>query len=358
MKPFGRQRKLWKFFASFALLVVIYVMRDRNLNTVYNNTVRCANGYNAEGSCKDSDRMQVNREAIGRNLESVPNDETHHFHTDTIATEAIWPGIVVYNRVPKCASSTLRQLITRLQRRNKFRYEIHNWPNVKQSLTSNEESELVGQVTSLPQPLLFLRHLHFVDFEKYNVTKPAYINMIRHPINRFVSHYYFSRFGFVNWTEEKIRKWLWPMSKERREMSLDECVKNGAEKCVVENHENFMQFFCGQDVRCKNRDDWALEKAKTNIAKNFVFIGVLEKFEDSIKVAETILPKYFTGATNIFQASPNSGSHTKTANKVKPTNETVSVLSVALSREIELYNFVKQRLDFQITFLKKSGKIT
>ncbi|XP_077971616.1 uronyl 2-sulfotransferase-like isoform X2 [Styela clava] len=318
MKPFGRQRKLWKFFASFALLVVIYVMRDRNLNTVYNNTVRCANGYNAEGSCKDSDRMQVNREAIGRNLESVPNDETHHFHTDTIATEAIWPGIVVYNRVPKCASSTLRQLITRLQRRNKFRYEIHNWPNVKQSLTSNEESELVGQVTSLPQPLLFLRHLHFVDFEKYNVTKPAYINMIRHPINRFVSHYYFSRFGFVNWTEEKIRKWLWPMSKERREMSLDECVKNGAEKCVVENHENFMQFFCGQDVRCK----------------------------------------YFTGATNIFQASPNSGSHTKTANKVKPTNETVSVLSVALSREIELYNFVKQRLDFQITFLKKSGKIT
>lgn len=363
MKPFGRHRKLWKFFASLALLFVIYVIRDREANVAYNNAVRCANGNSIGGNCEGNNHGQINikHKWVGRSLESSVDNENQslNFHPDSIPTELIKPGVVVYNRVPKCASSTLRQLISRLQRRNKFRYEIHNWPNVKQSLTADEERKLVGEITLLPRPLLFLRHLHFVDFQKYNVTKPAYINMVRNPVDRFVSHYYFSRYGFVNWTEEKIKKWLWPMPEEQRKMSLDDCIiKNGAERCVEENHENFLQFFCGQDKRCKNRDDWALEKAKSNIAKNYVFVGVLEKFEDSIKVAESILPKYFDGATDLYLSSPNNGGHTKTANKVEPSEQSRSALAVALSREMELYKFVKHRLDVQIKFIKKSGKIT
>lgn len=122
-----------------------------------------------------------------------------------------YPRIVIYNRVPKCGSSTLRFLISKLRIKNHFNYKVHNWPNVKQSLTPKEEvsllyfvpllssrsvqrmtgdqrftdfdaqinmlyasmlrfclqKELVNQVTSLPRPVLFLRHLHHVNFKRY-----------------------------------------------------------------------------------------------------------------------------------------------------------------------------------------------
>ena len=46
--------------------------------------------------------------------------------------------------------------------------------------------------------VLYTRHQYFIDFEELNWDDgdpPVYINLIRDPIDRFKSFYYFSRYG-------------------------------------------------------------------------------------------------------------------------------------------------------------------
>lgn len=39
------------------------------------------------------------------------------------------------------------------------------------------------------------RHQYFIDFDQFEWADPVYINLIRDPVDRFASFYYFSRFG-------------------------------------------------------------------------------------------------------------------------------------------------------------------
>ena len=76
---------------------------------------------------------------------------------------------VFYNRVPKCGSTTMIDLIRRTMMRNNFamvRSRIYH----EESLNSTKQKEflkgLSGNLTKPQQPWLTERHLYFVDFER------------------------------------------------------------------------------------------------------------------------------------------------------------------------------------------------
>ena len=47
-------------------------------------------------------------------------------------------------------------------------------------------------------PLAFMKHMNFLEFEESNKTTPIYINVVRHPIDRVISWYYYIRQGWFS----------------------------------------------------------------------------------------------------------------------------------------------------------------
>jgi len=71
-------------------------------------------------------------------------------------------------------------------------------------------------------------------------------------------------------------------------------------------------------------------------------VGILEHLEESLLVLEQFIPKYFEGVTEIYHLK----NFEVNKNQLKPKVEDEIRLIIAknISREIEFYNFCKQRL--------------
>ncbi|XP_039271717.2 uronyl 2-sulfotransferase-like [Styela clava] len=259
--------------------------------------------------------------------------------------------LVIYNRVPKCGSTTIVWLIKALGSRLGFKTISHNWPHVQQILTEDEQKNLVENVTTAANGAasIFIRHLHFVDFEKFSSSvKPIYINVIRNPIERFISHYYYMRFGFGNGNS---KAWMKNMSNATRFEKLEECVAKSAEKCVQRESSTTLAFFCGQGPKCRTRSPWALQKAKENVVKYYTVVGIVEDFPNTLRLLEYTLPRYFRRGSEIYKRAKGIINKSKTSKKVSPRLETKLKLEEALRYEMDFYQFVKKRFYDQLNDL-------
>ena len=52
-------------------------------------------------------------------------------------------------------------------------------------------------------PLSYVKHLNFLNFEEFDRKNPIYINMVRHPVERVISWYYYIR---QNWYQIRLDK--------------------------------------------------------------------------------------------------------------------------------------------------------
>ena len=70
----------------------------------------------------------------------------------------------------------------------------------------------------------------------------------------------------------------------------------------------YIEFFCGNAYPCQSRMapestvKEAMSKAMHNIEKNFFVVGVLEQFDDTLHLFEKMLPRFFTGATEVYHS--------------------------------------------------------
>ena len=103
-------------------------------------------------------------------------------------------------------------------------------------------------------------------------------------------------------------------------------------------------FFCGEELECiflGNRE--ALEIAKENIKKYFLFVGTLEDLDKSHTVMECLMPGLMK---NLRREHRRHNRHIHSDHKFAQflTTEAERVLRERLSLEYELYNFVRERL--------------
>jgi len=249
--------------------------------------------------------------------------------------------VLIYNRAPKCASIWLTRLLYLLGAGNMNEFTVQSpWEEgEKPFLTADGQRVVVKAIEATKKPLVYIRHQYFIDFEEFNFKRPLYLNMIRDPMKRFESFYYFIRFGNKEGDGADVA-----MSDARKYMTIDECVRAHDRECL-EPKWQLVPYFCGHDPRCRQRSSWAVEKAKHNVEKYFAFVGIVEDLEGSLEVLEELLPRYFKNARNIKHDETQIKNDTYTLNKAKTSDQTISFLKTqtSIALEYDLYNFVFRR---------------
>lgn len=271
-------------------------------------------------------------------------------HLPDLLNERDWTDgeddvLFIYNRVPKTASTSFTNVLYELCWKNHFHVLHINTSRNSPVMSIQDQMRFVKNVTDWREikPVFYHGHLSFLDFSNFGVKKkPIYINLIRDPIERLVSHFYFLRFGDD----------LTPNVKRRRQgdklQTFDDCVAAGGSDCAPEKLWLQIPFFCGHFSECWNAgSQWALEQAKHNLVNHYMLVGVTEELEDFIMILEAALPRFFKGATELFKTGTKS--HLRKTSEKKPlTKESLAKIqqSSIWKMENDFYEFVLEQFQF------------
>ncbi|XP_043219557.1 heparan sulfate 2-O-sulfotransferase pipe-like isoform X2 [Amphibalanus amphitrite] len=261
--------------------------------------------------------------------------------------------IVFYNRVDKCGSSSLTTLIKRLVMRNRKFTTSSSEVYFRRYLNDTDQLAVIKKLIkqSKKKPLIFDRHVYYIDFAEFNRSEPIYINLIRHPVQRFISFFHYLRLDkrYKKATQRPKRQWF--------NKSLNECVISGDPECAMtdtylhkgpKGNEVFhpmTSFFCGHEPVCREFNNRvALQRALENLEKKYAVVGILETLDRSLQVFQAFVPMYFRNAVKLFGKSPLKSN----TNQHEPATAAVEEeLASRLWADIELYRFAEQRLYLQ-----------
>ncbi|CAL4165752.1 unnamed protein product, partial [Meganyctiphanes norvegica] len=212
-----------------------------------------------------------------------------------------------------------------------------------------ELENLQMSVMKTNRPILYNRHMYYINYTEFGHPDPLYMNFIRDPVERFISYYYYMR--SQNHTG---------VPNIESSTSVDECVSLGDPDCLPEKGQDFefqLSYFCGHHPSCRevgNLD--ALQQAKYVAEKHYSVVGVLELWETSFKVLEHYLPRFFKYSKELIENLPRHMlQKNKGINRKPYSNLTEQTLRKAFKEDIEFYNFIKQRLYLQSKYIDISS---
>ncbi|EEB17124.1 Uronyl 2-sulfotransferase, putative [Pediculus humanus corporis] len=270
--------------------------------------------------------------------------------------------VLFFNRVPKSGSEMLVLLLQWLQGPNGFRH-VRLPGSEKRSLSVFEQEELVEQITNTEKaeavPISFDRHVYFINFTKFDKQWPIYVNLIRDPVEKAISRFYYARVT-PDIKNPDVRyalsKGLIPSSKspDKKFENFEDCVMASDPECnfiTGNNYDLAIPYFCGQEPKCRIlNDEWALRKAKENVENYFPVVGILEELNMTLAVLESKLPMFFKGVQNVYfneLLEPHKNKN-KWKPKPPPFNQFVrSHLKNQLNYEYDFYYWIKSRLKKQ-----------
>jgi len=210
--------------------------------------------------------------------------------------------IVIYNRVPKTGSTSMMNVVYELFSKNRFRVVQLHVTQYKHMLTLADQIHFSRNISGWSNtPTFYHGHFAYFDPKKVGVDlTPIFINLVRKPLDRLVSHYYFLRYGddvLVN----KVR------AKEGDTTTFDECVDKGQPDCDPKKLWIQIPFFCGVAPQCWDPgSEWALAQAKYNLANKYLVVGVTEELDIFVEVLEELIPNFFKGAKDFLDESGKS----------------------------------------------------
>lgn len=186
---------------------------------------------------------------------------------------------VLFLHIPKTAGSTLRSI---LQLQYKNRHAIF----LKGSDPVLSFNDWLDNNTLEHIDLLF-GHIDF-GIHKNFTNEVEYVTMLRHPLNRIVSHYNYVKRESNHYLHSKVID---------NNLSLKQFVENGYS---LELNNGMVRVLIGAGGSHKNEyskynipygkcENWMLKEAKENIKQYFKMVGLQEEFEKSIVMLKRTL---------------------------------------------------------------------
>ncbi|XP_071829605.1 heparan sulfate 2-O-sulfotransferase 1-like [Apostichopus japonicus] len=246
---------------------------------------------------------------------------------------------VIFNVLPKSGSRTLYSLALNVGKRHGV--DVQN----TMALTNETKSEKIGRLLEDHSAATFVySHLHYVDFNSTE-RNVVYISIVRDPIERLVSLYYYKRYG------DSTEPGLFREKMDRLNLSrdtFDECVKRNGD-CINSNLlEKTISHFCGIDSeKSSATGKYCATEAKRNVRNKYLVVGVMEDYDGFIKVLERLLPDVFQGATDFYNTfkTQHYFQIMKTKNKTGPSERVARELRKRMAKEYEFYEYVKREFE-------------
>lgn len=220
--------------------------------------------------------------------------------------------------MPKTAGTTLRTIIKK-NVNIKNSYELYKYGNQLKNILTDLNTKPIGCIQG-----------HFpYGIHSYLNQKCTYITMLREPVDRVISEYYFIK--SIPWHE---------LHQQVKNMTLDE-YQQEVKKCNLQTR--LLSGF--NNKKALTLDD--LQKAKEHINNHFKVVGITEMFDESI----FLMQKEF-GWRNIFYKKYN-------ITKGKPTNIPIGTKKRIAENnllDIELYNYARKLLNSKLAALNANER--
>ncbi|GAX83132.1 hypothetical protein CEUSTIGMA_g10558.t1 [Chlamydomonas eustigma] len=276
--------------------------------------------------------------------------------------------IVVYNRVPKTGSSSFQKYIDNLAGHLNFKaYHFGTPPWIACSEGSSpckrkdrpylryELSRLRDRILKFSNGSDAVIDYHFA-YINFGTQLPLHINMVREPISRLISHYNYMRYGLQRRLEDTnlyIHKF--------GNLTIDECLDlylqcscegdcqspyglNCTRSLCSDLYSGFnsqMMYFCPVDSpACAAKNESSLQAAIRVLEDKYDVVGVMEKLEDSMKLFQLVLPRYFKGMPKLEHQHVRQA-----ARKTSPRPSSIQKLRVLNALDLQFYEHVAALLE-------------
>ena len=254
----------------------------------------------------------------------------------------------------------MQKLLKLLEKQNNFK--LHN---IYVAGSMNQDNIVFDTLDSNPTnlPAIILKHHTFINFTNYNRAAPTFLNVVRNPVDRFASEYYFCRHGWHKKPDYKGNACK-NMTESELSQSIDDCVLSRKKECIQPDF-GYFEWLCGNDQVCKNLADpnkniyesksHALSYVKNNVLNGYFVIGLLEEFETTLKLFEQTMPVIFRGVSGLFSSDRKVQeivSDTKTINRGNVGLIARAALENEVFRyEMDLFRFIQAKFHKQVQAL-------
>nr|XP_034831326.1 heparan sulfate 2-O-sulfotransferase pipe [Maniola hyperantus] len=272
--------------------------------------------------------------------------------------------LLFFNRVPKVGSQTFMELLRRLAIRNQFAFHRDAVQRVETiRLAPADQQVLVSVVSAHTPPASYIKHVCYTNFTRFGYPSPIYVNVVRDPVERVISWYYYVRAPWYYVERKRAFPDLPLPDPAWLKKDFETCVLSGDRECRylegethegIGDHRRQTLFFCGHDPQCTPFNSLeALQRAKRVVEQQYAVVGVLEDMNSTLLAFERYIPRFFQGSLRLYWEELNTFNRINRNAFKPPVSEAVKqIVRANFTREIEFYEFCKQRLHMQLKALR------
>ncbi|XP_030387993.1 heparan sulfate 2-O-sulfotransferase pipe-like [Scaptodrosophila lebanonensis] len=269
-----------------------------------------------------------------------------------------------FTRCAKVGSEALIEFLEHLQTVNRFsidRYGLQK--QIKRQMSEAEQADIAVHIYQNSPGSVYVEHIPWIDFNDFNLPRPIYVNLVRDPVERVISWYYYVRNSYRNaiFYRRNPDAPIKPASWFKK--SYNSCVRSGDKECqyvplsVTDTEGNYKRqsiFFCGHSPDCLPfNSPLAVQMAKRNVDQDYAVVGTWEETNITLAVLEHYIPRYFANATTIY-AKYQKTLRNRNRNNRKPRvdADVRAMVRRNFTHEYEFYYFCRQRLYKQYIAIK------